>query len=174
MSATAQVSVEEYLRRTEKPYCEYVDGVLYPKPVPTLLHGLLENLLVNLLEKQGMQAVSEVTVRLTGTKYLIPDVIAAPALQHPYPTEPVLLCVEILSPEDRVGAMLAECEQYHAWGVPFCWVIDPEKQTGWQYHAGSEPERVDRSGTLTAGELRVHLEELFSESAFIGIHQRPI
>jgi hypothetical protein len=19
------------------------------------------------------------------------------------------------------------------WGVPFCWVIDPEKQTGWQY-----------------------------------------
>ncbi len=81
--------------------------------------------------------------------------IAAPTIQNPYPTEPVLLCVEILSPEDRVGAMLAKCEVYHAWGVPFCWVIDPEKQTGWQYHSGNEPERVDRGGVLTAGDLSV-------------------
>jgi len=162
MSATALVSVEDYLRRTEKPYCEYVDGVLYPKPMPTLLHGLLENRLVELIRRQGMQAVSEVTVRLTPTKYLIPDVIAAPVIQGPYPTEPVLLCVEILSPEDRVGAMLAKCEQYHAWGVPFCWVIDSEKQTGWQYHAGAEPEHIDRNGTLKAGELSVRLSELFS------------
>jgi hypothetical protein len=39
MSATAIVSVESYLRRTEKPYCEYVDGVLYPKAMPTKLHA---------------------------------------------------------------------------------------------------------------------------------------
>ena len=70
---------------------------------------------------------------------------------------------KILSPEDRVGATLAKCELYHAWGVPFCWVIDPEKQTGWQYHSGGEPERLDRSGTLTAGELKVPLEELFAQ-----------
>jgi Uma2 family endonuclease len=162
MNATAIVSVEDYLRRTEKPYCEYVDGVLYPKPLPTTLHGLLENMLVELLREQGVQAVSEVTVRLSATKYLIPDVIAVPTLQHPYPTEPVLLCVEILSAEDRVGAKLAKCEQYHAWGVPFCWVIDPEKQAAWQYHAGSEPEHIARLGTLTADALTVRLEELFS------------
>jgi hypothetical protein len=86
MSATAIVSVEDYLRRTEKPYCEYVDGVLYSKGYPN---------------------------------------------------------------------------KSHAWGVPFCWVIDPEKQSGWQYHAGSEPERVDRGGTLLAGDLSVPLAELF-------------
>ena len=97
-------------------------------------------------------------------EYLIPDVIASPEIQSPYPTEPVLLCVEILSPEDRVGAMLAKCEQYHAWGVPFCWVIDPEKQTAWQYHSGGEPEHVERNGALTAGELIVSLDELFKES----------
>jgi Uma2 family endonuclease len=83
-------------------------------------------------------------------------------LQHPYPTEPVLLCIEILSPEDHVGATLAKCEQYHAWGVPFCWVIDPEKQIGWQYPASGELERVDHPGTLTAGDLKVSLEELFA------------
>jgi Uma2 family endonuclease len=118
---------------------------------------------MRLLDKQGVEALAEIHVRLSPTKYLIPGVIAAPEIQSPYPTEPVLLCVEILSPEDHVGAMLAKCEQYHAWGVPFCWVIDPEKQTAWQYPAGSEPERVERGGTLTAGNLTVSLQALFSE-----------
>jgi Uma2 family endonuclease len=162
VSATATVSVEDYLRRTEKPYCEYVDGVLYPKAMATTLHGLIQFMLQLLLRQQGVQAAGEVPVRLSPTKYLIPDVIAAPKLQRPYPTEPVLLCVEILSPDDHIGAMLAKCEVYHAWGVPFCWVVDPEKQTGWQYHSGAEPERIESGGTLTAGELSVRLEDLFS------------
>jgi len=163
MSATATVSVEDYLRRTEKPYCEYVDGVLYPKAMPTKLHALIQKILMRLLDAQGVQSLSEVHVRLTPTEFLIPDVIAAPVIEDPYPTKPVLLCVEILSPEDRVGAMLAKCEQYHAWGVPYCWVIDPEKQTAWQYHAGSDPEKVDRAGMLKAGELSVSMDELFAE-----------
>jgi len=163
MSTAAIVSVEQYLHRTEKPYCEYVDGALHPKPMPTKLHALIQKILVTLLERQGVEALSEVTVRLSATKFLIPDVIASSVIQSPYPTEPVLLCVEILSPEDRVGATLAKCEQYHSWGVPFCWVVDPEKQTAWQYHSGGEPEHLDRDGTLTAGELSVRLEELFSE-----------
>jgi len=163
MSATAIVSVEDYLRRTEKPYCEYVDGVLYPKAMPTTLHARIQFLLQVLLQRQGVEALAEVHVRLSPTKYLIPDVIAAPEIQGPYPTEPVLLCVEILSPEDRIGPMLTKCEQYHTWGVPFCWVINPEKQTGWQYHSGNEPEHIDRGGTLTAGQLSVRLDELFSD-----------
>ncbi len=162
MSATAIVSVEDYLRRTEKPYCEYVDGVLNPKPMPTKLHALVQSLLIVLLRQQGAEALTELTLRLSATKYLIPDVTVAPDFEGPYPTEPVLLCVEILSPEDRVGATLAKCEEYHAWGVPFCWVIDPEKQTAWQYNSGSDPENLSRAGALTAGVLSVRLEELFA------------
>lgn len=169
MSAATIVTVEDYLHRTEKPYCEYLDGVLRPKAMPTKLHALIQKILMTLLDRQRVEALSEVHVRLSPTKYLIPDVIAAPEIQSPYPTEPVLLCVEILSPEDRVGAMLAKCEEYHAWGVPFCWVIDPEKQSGWQYHARSEPERVVHDGTLTAGDLRVSMGDLFDpcSSSFI-------
>jgi Uma2 family endonuclease len=161
MSATTIVSVEDYLHRTEKPYCEYLDGVLYPKAMPTKLHALVQYMLQVLLRRQGVESLAEVRVHLSPTKYLIPDVIAAPEIQGPYPTEPVLLCVEILSPEDRVGATLAKCEEYHAWGVPFCWIIDPEKQTAWQYHSGSEPERIERGGTLLAGDLSVPLAQLF-------------
>jgi Uma2 family endonuclease len=163
MSGTATVSVEDYLRRTEKPYCEYVDGVLSPKAMPTKLHALIQYLLQVLLRRQGVEALAEIHVRISPTKYLIPDVIAAPTIGAPYPTEPVLLCVEVLSPEDHIGAMLAKCEQYHAWGVPYCWIIDPEKRSAWQYHSGAEPEHIAGSATLTAGSLTVSLPELFSQ-----------
>lgn len=64
-------------------------------------------------------------------------------------------------PYNRLGAMLGKREEYHAWGVPpYCWVVDPVKRTAWEYHAASEPVRA--SGVLTAGELSIGLEELFS------------
>jgi len=160
MSSTTLVPVEEYLRYSDKPNCEYREGVLYPKPLPTTFHGLLEFMLVAMLRKLGLQAAPEVTVRLSSTKYLVPDVIAAPVLKDPYPTEPVLLCCEILSPEDRLGATLAKCEEYHAWGVPYCWVVDPVKRTAWEYHAAAEPVRV--TSTLRTDKLSVSLAELFS------------
>jgi Uma2 family endonuclease len=160
MSTTALMPVEEYLRLTEKPYREYRDGVLYPKTMPMTLHGILQLILGAALRRLGLQAASEVTVRISPTKYLVPDVVAAAVLQSPYPTDPVLLCCEILSPEDRIGAMLAKCEEYHAWGVPFCWVVDPVKRTAWEYHSGGEPERVNER--LQAGEISVSLEELFA------------
>ncbi|MEO8098853.1 MAG: Uma2 family endonuclease [Acidobacteriota bacterium] len=160
MSSTTLVPVEEYLRFADKPNCEYREGVLYPKPMPTTFHGMLEFMLVAMLRKLGLAAAPEVTVRLSPTKFLIPDVIAAPVLANPYPTEPVLLCCEILSPEDRLGAMLAKCEEYHAWGVPFCWVIDPVKRAAWEYHSGGEPVRV--AETLRAGEIEINVDEMFS------------
>lgn len=152
--------VEEYLRLTQKPYCEYRDGVVSPKAMPTKLHSIIQRVLIMLLEKQGAEAFPELTVRISPTKYLVPDVSVAGDFPGPYPTEPVLLCCEILSPEDRLGAMLGKCEEYHVWGVPFCWVIDPVKRTAWEYHSGAEPVRV--TATLRAGELAVSLEELFS------------
>lgn len=94
-----------------------------------------------LLRGQGVQPMPELTVRLSPTKYLIPDVVSGD-FSGPYPTEPVLLCCEILSPADRLGAMLGKCEEYHAWGVPYCWLVDPVKRSAWEYHAAGEPFRA--------------------------------
>jgi Uma2 family endonuclease len=160
MSTTALIPVEEYLRLTEKPYREFRDGVISAKAMPTKLHSLIQYALLMLLKDQGVQPLPELTVRISPTKYLVPDVSVARDFSGPYPTEPVLLCCEILSPEDRLGTMLAKCEEYHAWGVPFCWVIDPVKRTAWEYHSAAEPLRV--TATLRAGELSVSVDELFA------------
>ena len=160
MSTLTLMSVEDYLRLTDKPYREYRDGEIFPKAMPTKLHALIQYALLVLLQRQGVQPLPELTVRLSPTKYLVPDVSVAGDFPGPYPTEPVLLCCEILSPEDRLGAMLGKCEEYHAWGVPYCWVIDPIKRSAWEYHSSGEPTRV--AATLHAGNLSITLEELFS------------
>ena len=156
-------TIEEYLRSTEKPYGEYRDGEVTPKARSTKLHALIQCALLVLLRAQGVQPLPELTVRISPTRYLVPDVVVSGDFPGPYPTEPVLLCCEILSPEDRLGAMLGKCEEYHAWGVPYCWVIDPVKRTAWEYHQSAEPVRV--AAALHAGEISVSLDELFSELA---------
>lgn len=160
----ALVPVEEYLRLTEKPHREYRDGVLYPKAMPTRLHSIIQRVLTNLLQNASgpdkAEAFPELTLRISSTKYLVPDIAVAEDFDGPYPTEAVRLCCEILSPEDRLGASLAKCEEYHAWGVPFCWVIDPVKRAAWEYHSGGEPVRA--IGALRAGDIAVGLDELFS------------
>ena len=160
MSASALVSIKEYLRYTGKPNCEYKDGAVFRKPMPTKQHSLIQYALLMLPKAQGVQPYPELTLRTSLTRFVVPDVAVAPDFPGPYPTEPVLLCCEILSPEDRLGATFSKCEEYHVWGVPFCWVIDPVKRTAWEYHLGGEPLRATEA--LRAGNLSVVLAELFS------------
>ena len=164
MSTTALVPVEEYLRLTEKPYREYRDGVLYAKSMPTKFHSLIQRMLTRLLEEvpfpKGTEPYPELTLRVSPSHYLIPDVAVADRFPGPYPTEAVRLCCEILSPDDRLGATFAKCEEYHAWGVPHCWVIDPVKRAAWEYPAGGEPVRA--VGALRAGEIQISLDRLFA------------
>ena len=114
MSATVLMPVEEYLHLTEKPYCEYRDGVVSPKAIPTKFHAIIQYALLMLLRSQGVRPLPELTVRISPTKYLVPDVSVGGDSPGPYPTEPILLCCEILSPEDRLVATLGKCEEYHA------------------------------------------------------------
>jgi Uma2 family endonuclease len=165
MITGALVAVEDYLRLTEKPSREYRDGLLYPKAMPTKLHSIIQRVLVTLLQsasgnKSGAQPFPELTLRISPTKYLIPDVAVADNFPGPYPEEPVRHCCEILSREDRLGTMLAKCEEYHTWGVPFCWVIDPVKRAAWEYPSGGEPVRA--TGSLHAGDIAIGLDDLFS------------
>ena len=162
--AAGPVPVEEYLRTTYKPACDYLDGVLRQKTMPTWKHGLIQGLLNTLINAhKGYLAATELTVQIRAGKYLVPDVgvQARTAIQDPYPTEPIFLCVEVLSPEDRFADVLAKCDEYLAWGVPMTWIVDPELRRAWQY-AGRAPEEIPAAGNLAAGEITVSLPELFS------------
>jgi Uma2 family endonuclease len=136
----APVSVEEYIARfvdgSEKPTCEYIDGELFPKSMGTKKHSKTQqNIQYYIRQKYGdaFDPLPELTARLRTKKFYVPD-IAVEDLAHPmqgrYPgaKDPVFLCVEIMSPPDRIGKVFGKCEEYHKWGVGRCWVLDPERR----------------------------------------------
>lgn len=167
MATAARVSLEEYLRTDYEPECELIDGELIEKPMGTLEHMDLERRLERLLEPfeecgQG-RAVHELSFR-KGDDVRIPDLAFVPPNAHfenGILTDSPTLCVEVLSPSQRQSELFAKCEAYHAWGVPYCWVIDPIEKIAWEYHAHSPVRLIAPTGSLEAGEITVSVVELF-------------
>jgi Uma2 family endonuclease len=160
------VSVEEYLSTSYKPACDYLDGALRQKPMPTRKHSLLQWRLLQLINLGFPEflALPELTVRMREGRYLVPDVVAQrrELVQDPYPTTAVHLCIEILSPDDRMSEMCGKCEECHAWGVNMAWIVDPETERAWEYRSGERPREVSRDESLTAEGISIPLSDVFS------------
>jgi Uma2 family endonuclease len=123
ITSTPLVSVEEYIARfvdgDEKPMCEYEDGVLIPKSMPTKQHSQVQANLTTLIRNgygETLNPLPELTTRMREAQFYVPDLsiedLAKP-IQGGYPgkNDPVLLCVEIMSPPDRVGKLFGKCEE---------------------------------------------------------------
>lgn len=151
---------------SSKPACEYLDGVLTQKPLPTWDHGAIQSQSIQLIAREapGLFPAAEITVQLRTGRFLVPDVVVQDRarLQRPYPLDPVHLCIEVLSPSDRVSDVLAKCEEYHAWGVPTAWIIDPDERRAWEYRAGQRPVEILVGGRLTTDRVSISVDELFS------------
>jgi Uma2 family endonuclease len=92
----------------------------------------------------GYEAFPELTVRIGRSRFLVSDIAVqrTDEVQEPYPTDPIYLCIEILSPEDRLADVVVKCGDYHRWGTPYCWIVDPEERTCWEDHSGGRPHPV--------------------------------
>ena len=140
MSAVSNlVSVEEYLHTVYRPDCDYVDGVIVERNVGEITHTMAQQELVAYLRERrtlwGLWVLQETRVQVSATRFRIPDVCAVlggrPAGE--IITTPPFLCVEILSPEDRVSRMQERIDDYLRFGVRFVWLIDPYQKRAWIY-----------------------------------------
>lgn len=158
------LTLEEFdrLYSGEKPYYEFWDGRAIQKPMPTLLHSLLQIVLVNLLRGLGLVAAGEVRIKLSEARQPLPDVIAGARLEHPYPTKPFEVAIEILSPEDRMQRVLRKCRFYAEQGISYIYVFDPEDRTAqrWNGERGSlEPVEALQIGNRK----RVDVAEIWAD-----------
>jgi Uma2 family endonuclease len=123
------------------------------------LQALIERYLGSREADWAVLVVPEQRVQVAATRFRVPDitVVAARPIGG-IVTEPPLLCIEILSPEDTNDGLRRRIEDYLRFGVPFVWVIDPAERRGWIWTA--EGMREAKDGVLTAGKIRLPLPEL--------------
>jgi Uma2 family endonuclease len=138
MATGALVSVQEYLTTSYDPDCDYVDGIIEERNVGEFDHASLQMAVAAYFyarrKELGITIVPEQRVQVSPTRFRVPDVCVT--LGRPDEqvfTKPPFICIEILSPEDRLSRVRQRVSDYLRMGVPYVWVLDPKTRTAQQW-----------------------------------------
>ena len=167
MRVTAPISVEEYLRTAYEPDCDYVDGEVIERNVGERDHSVLQREFVYYFRARRQELKTHVyveqRVQVSRTRYRVPDVcvyVGDDPKDQIFHTPP-FLCIEVLSPEDRVARTQVRIDDYLKFGVPYVWVIDPISRRVWAYSSDGSREIKDGMLRTENPTLTVDLAEIF-------------
>ena len=128
----AIVSEDEYLCTVYEPDCEFEDGVLIERNLGEKDHSWLQAALAAYFFQRrklwAIEVYTEQRHRIRKGKYMIPDVciISRPVPDERVFSQPPLVWIEILSPEDRPLKVNDKVRQLLEFGATNIWIIDPE------------------------------------------------
>jgi Uma2 family endonuclease len=163
------VPVEEYLSTSYEPDREYDDGVVVERNLGEIEHSLLQTLLGTLFTNQmdawGVFGLTEQRIQLSPGRFVVPDVCVVPvgAPWQKILTDPPLVAIEILSPEDTLRRAEVKAREYLQFGVEHVWVIDPYARVA--YRAATRGLELQANGELSvpATPIVVRLADLFEK-----------
>src|SRR5262249_46759909 len=132
-------------------------------------HALLQALLAGYLARRRKEwqidVFTELRIRVSSDWYPIPDVCIypSPSFEEPYPEQPPLLWVEILSPDDRIIDVWAKASDLIANGVPNVWIINPHSlESELRTVEGMQPI-VDMTLRLPGSPIVIPLAEVMAD-----------
>ncbi len=151
------ISIEQYLRSSYEPDVEFVDGLLEEKCMGERDHSFLQIAIGSWFfthrAEWKIDVLTEFRTRTSKTRVRLPDICV---VRQDAPVERVgvtapLLCLEILSPEDRPGRVMRRLDDFVAMGVEHLWIVDPMDRSAATYtQAGMkrvEGTRLEIAGT---------------------------
>jgi len=167
MASRTLISVEEYLRTSYRPDCDYVDGEVLERNVGEKDHSSLQKKIILYLaareQQLGICVFPEQRVQVGPTRFRIPDVcvtVGEPAEQ--IFTKPPFICSEILSPEDRWPRIQQRIDDYLAMGVPYVWVLDPAAKTAYSVTRSAGTNQVTGVLKTLNPSVELPLSEIFT------------
>jgi Uma2 family endonuclease len=143
MNVVAEKLTLEQFRATyaeSKPYYELLDGEAVQKAMPTKPHSYLQLVLCYILKELGYKAGPELTLAMSEKWEPVPDVcgLLGHSDKEPYPTRPIPVAIEILSPDDRFTRVIKKCRRYAEWGIADILVFDPIGREAWFWDKSSD------------------------------------
>lgn len=162
------ISVEEYLSTVYRPDVDYVDGEIEERNLGEFDHGDLQaaiSMALRLHQKEwGVRVVVETRTRISPTRFRIPDVcvVSAAMERERIITHPPLLCIEVLSPEDRLKRMRKRVQDFFDMGVPEVWIFDPATRSVHLCTGSSMTERKSGVLRLRGTKIELSIEAIFA------------
>jgi Uma2 family endonuclease len=165
MATGTWVSVEEYLHTDYSPDRDYVDGVVLERNLGEYDHGKLQMAVAAWFyarrRELGIHVVPELRVQVSPTRFRIPDVcvIAGAEPDEQILTKAPFICIEILSPKDRLNAQGKRGRDFVSMGVAYVWILDPRTRKAYRVTPAALDEVVELR--TENPEIVVPLAELF-------------
>jgi Uma2 family endonuclease len=159
---------EQYLALPEeKPYLEYVDGVVLQKPMATLEHGEIAAEIIyrikQWLETHGGRVGPEVRARFGDLpNYRRPDVSYYSPDSPREEDAPPALAVEIRSPDQTLAELRRKCQFLRSSGVEACWLIDPVSRRAWLFEGRNTGTPTDLLTAACLPGFELQLSKLFA------------
>jgi Uma2 family endonuclease len=145
----ALISLEKYMATSYRPDREYIDGEVRERNIGKRDHARLQALLAIWFGSHetewGVMVATEWRTKVSATRVRIPDVVLVVDEDQPEVlTEPPILIVESLSPDDSYSDTQERAGDYRQMGVlQTVWIIDPKTRTG-RYCIGDSWTAADR------------------------------
>ena len=159
MAPATLINLNEYMRTSYWPDCEYIDGLVVERNVGSGKHAYTQSKLVMQLTDQTagkkLLVLPALRTQVSPTRVRIPDICVVEELKEVVTKAP-LMCVEVFSPEDRWNRVIASVCDYQTMGVRCVWVIDPYLVRAWTFESENPPHEV-QDGILKDQELAVEI-----------------
>lgn len=173
MAASPQSAtrLDHYLQTDFRPDCDYVDGEILERHVGEREHSFLQlkiAMLISQHEREWSVGVyPKHRVQVARDRFRIPDICVTSA-QDPFEkivTRPPILCIEIMSSEDRWARITERFEDYRRMGVPALWAIEPLESKAWAWSTAN-PEWNEATILEVPGTpIRIDVAPIFAELA---------
>ncbi len=169
MPTSTMVPLAEYLQTSYRPDRDWIDGEVKERNMGEGQHALIQKFFVMFLGRQErsweIRVLPEQRVQTSESHYRVPDVCVARASD---PFERIvrvapLLCIEVLSWDDRMTEIQERVDDYFAMGVQAVWVIDPRRRRAFAAGSGGFLYPVRDELTVEGTSVSVPVGEIFLE-----------
>ncbi len=141
------------------------------KPMPSRNHAYIQSKIIKLLDRKyadRYEGISELSLLVQG-KERVPDILIyknfefRPGNDEAKVSEMPLAVVEILSPTQHLGDLIAKSYLYFEAGVKSYWLVLPDLTTIYIFSAPNEYEAFVKKGILKDMQLDIelNLEDVF-------------
>jgi Uma2 family endonuclease len=166
-TASTLISIDQYLSTSYHPDCDFVDGEIQERNLGEREHARLQTLLTvwfgNNERAWNVFTLVEQRIRVAPRRVRIADIclVLRDAPREQVTLTPPLLCVEILSPEDRLPRAARVMEDYARMGVANLWLLDPKDRVAYVYSSDGLLQLTTNRLTIPNTEIHVDLANLF-------------
>jgi Uma2 family endonuclease len=168
-TAPPLLSIEEYLHTSYKPDVHFVDGEIEERNVGEYSHAKIQSFISHLFtlheDDWHTDAVFEQRIRIASSRVRICDIaiLRSDAPHEEVTATPPLICIEILSPKDRLPRAELVLADYFAMGVPNIWLIDPYKRLAYTFGPTGLHPADPTNLTVPGTPIRIDLTTLFAK-----------